>query len=101
MLPTGQEREALEFRNGRAFISDERLDLVSGEPLILLQSASVEGEMEAVEEMRDNPLWARLPAVAEDNVITLDRLGYPGFRGQQALLAGLVSALGGYNANGA
>ncbi len=93
MLPTGAAREDLDVRNGRAFISDERLDLISGERLILTQSASVEGEMEAVAEISANPLWAQLPAVQAGNVVTLNRIGYPGFRGQQALLGDLVKAL--------
>lgn len=93
MLPTGSARDELDVRNGRAFISDERWDLISGEPLILLQAPSVEGEMEAVAEVNENPLWAQLPAVQAGNVVTLDRLGYPGFRGQRALLQDLVAAL--------
>lgn len=93
MLPTGAARDELDVRNGRAFISDERWDLISGEHLILLQAPSVEGEMEAVAEVNENPLWAQLPAVQAGNVVTLDRLGYPGFRGQKALLQDLVAAL--------
>lgn len=93
LLPDGAEREALRIDNGRAFISDERLDLVAGERLLLLQSSSVDGEMDAVAEMAANPIWAQLPAVRTGRVVTLDRLGYPGFRGQQALLVDLAAAL--------
>lgn len=93
MLPVGDERDDLRVRNGRAFVSDERLDLISGERLILLQSASVDGELEAIDEIADDPLWQQLPAVQSGNIVTLDRIGYPGFRGQQALLDDLVSAL--------
>lgn len=91
MLPTGEEREALKPRNGRVFISEERIDLLSGDTLILLQTESVEGEMDALAEMNSNPIWGQLPAVQAGNVFTVDRLGYPGFRGQQALLAELVA----------
>lgn len=93
MLPTGSARDELDVRNGRAFISDERWDLISGEPLILLQAPSVEGEIEAVAEVNANPLWAQLPAVQAGNMVTLDRLSYPGFRGQKALLQDPVAAL--------
>ncbi len=93
LLPTGEERESLGASNGRAFISNERLGLLSGETLILLQAPAVEGELEALEEMTSDPLWQQLPAVQNGRVITLDRLGYPGFRGQKALLADLVDAL--------
>lgn len=94
MLPVGEEREALRMRNGRAFISEERLDLISGERLILLQAASVEGEMEDFEALTNDPLWQQLPAVQAGNVTILDRLGYPGFWGQKALLANLAQILG-------
>lgn len=93
MLPDGEAREELQISNGRAFISEERLDLLSGEPLILLQALSVEGEAEAIAEMTADPLWAQIPAVRSGRVVTLDRLGYPGLRGQRALLADLAAAL--------
>lgn len=93
LLPTGAAREALDPSNGRAFISEERLDLLSGEPLILLQSTAVEGEPEAIAAMSDDPIWNQLPAIRSGRVVTLDRLGYPGFRGQRALLGDLVAAL--------
>ncbi|GAB4582042.1 MAG: ABC transporter substrate-binding protein [Anaerolineales bacterium] len=93
LLPTGAAREELDIRNGRVFISDERYDLIMGEPLILLQNSYVEGEMDAMAEMEANALWQQLPAMQSGNVITLDRLGYPGFRGQIALLADLREAL--------
>lgn len=92
MLPVGEERDKLRIRNGRAFISDERLDLISGEQMILLQTSSVEGEMESFAEISEDPLWQQLPAVQSDNIVVIDRIGYPGFRGQQALLADLVQA---------
>ncbi len=61
--------------------------------MILLQSTAVEGEPEAIAAMSDDPIWNQLPAIQSGRVVTLDRLGYPGFRGQRALLSDLVAAL--------
>lgn len=93
MLPVEAERDDLRIRNGRAFISEERLDLITGEKIILLQSSSVDGELEAIEEMAENPIWRQLTAVQNDQLYPIDRIGYPGFRGQQQLLTDLVAIL--------
>jgi iron complex transport system substrate-binding protein len=92
LRPDGSE-EGLSVTDGRAFISLERLDLLSGEHLILLQNESVEGEAESVAETTANPLWQLIPAVQAGKVTTLDRLGYPGFRGVKLLLDDLVEIL--------
>ncbi|MEM7798570.1 MAG: ABC transporter substrate-binding protein, partial [Chloroflexota bacterium] len=76
LLPTGEERNNLRVRGGRAYLSDERLDLISGEHLILLQSSAVDGEMDSLSEMQDNAVWQAVPAVKSGNVSTLDRIGY-------------------------
>lgn len=83
----------LNIRNGRAFISLEQLTLVSGETILLLQTSGVEGEVQAVVELQANPLWQQLPAVQAQRVVILDRIGYPGLRGQRALLVDLRQAL--------
>lgn len=93
VVPNGETRDGLNPSNGRAFISEERLDLFTGDPLILLQTTSVDGESEAVDTTFAKPLWQQVPAVQLGNVVTLDRLGYPGLRGQRALLAAVVAAL--------
>lgn len=93
LRPDPATTEGLSIRNGRAFISLERLPLLDGATIILLQSSAVEGEESALAEVRANPLWQQLPAVQAGRVITLDRLGYPGLRGQRALLADLRRAL--------
>ncbi|MGC9039118.1 MAG: ABC transporter substrate-binding protein [Roseiflexus sp.] len=85
--------EELSIRNGRAFISLEQLPLADGATLVLLQSSVVEGEDSALADVQTNPLWQQLLAVQTGRVITLDRLGYPGLRGQRALLGDLVRAL--------
>lgn len=77
--------------NGRAWLSLEQLPLLDGERLILVQSSVVEGEDAAVAEFQNNALWATLPAVQHEQVAVLDRLGYPGFTGQQQLLADLLA----------
>jgi iron complex transport system substrate-binding protein len=79
--------------NGRVYLSMERLDVLDAPTMILLQSATVEGEAEALDEMAANPLWADLPAVRDGNVVTFDRLGYPGATGQIRFLEELTAAL--------
>ncbi|MCW5878935.1 MAG: ABC transporter substrate-binding protein [Anaerolineales bacterium] len=86
-IPTEAEREGITFRDGRAFVSLERVDLLHGEELILLQNPLIEGEPEALAKIQQDPLWAQLPAVQNGQVSVLDRLGYPGLRGLYALLA--------------
>jgi iron complex transport system substrate-binding protein len=83
----------LGLRNGRAFISPEQLTMLTGSTIVLLQSDTVEGEQDAVQAIAANPLWQTLPAVKTGRVVTLDRLGYPGLRGQQQLLDELVKLL--------
>lgn len=85
-LPTGDIRDDLKISRGRAWISEERWDLIQGDTLIMLQSDAVEDEMASVAEVASNPIWQQLPAVESGNVFVLDRLGYPGLRGQKALL---------------
>jgi iron complex transport system substrate-binding protein len=80
-------------RNGRLFLSLEQLGLLDAPRLVLLQSDTVDGEAEAVAELVDDPLWAALPAVANGQVVTLDRLAYPGVVGQIALNRDLVDAV--------
>ena len=68
--------------NGRVYLSMEQLGMLDAPTLILLQSETVEGEQQALDEITADPLWSELPAVQDDNVITFDRLGYPGASGQ-------------------
>jgi len=68
--------------NGRVYLSMEQLGMLDAPTLILLQSETVEGERQALDEITADPLWSELPAVQDDNVITFDRLGYPGASGQ-------------------
>jgi iron complex transport system substrate-binding protein len=82
----------LDIRNGRAFISLEQLPLVDGATIFPLTSSGVEGEDSALADVQANPLWQQLPAVQVGRVVTLDRIGYPGLRGQRALLVDLVQA---------
>ena len=50
----------------------------------------MDGESESIAEISGNALWLQIPAVQAGNVTVLDRLGYPGFRGVNALLQDLV-----------
>lgn len=79
--------------NGRAYLSLERLDLLDAPQMLLLQSPLVEGEDEAIAEVMENPLWDSLPAVQDDAVTEMDRLGYPGIEGRIRLVDDLVEAL--------
>ena len=83
----------LNIRNGRVFISLEQLSMADGDMIFLLQTADVEGEASAVAEMMDHPLWQQLPAVQAQRVVELDRIGFPGLRGQRVLLTMLEEIL--------
>lgn len=83
----------LNIRNGRAFISLEQLSMADGDMILLLQTADVEGEASAVAEMIVHPLWQQLPAVQAQRVVKLDRIGFPGLRGQRVLLTMLEEIL--------
>jgi iron complex transport system substrate-binding protein len=79
---------------GRAYLFEEQLGLFDAPTIIAMQSDHVEGEADALAAMADSPLWAGLPAVRNDRVITVDRLGYPGIAGQTRLVEDLVQKLG-------
>jgi iron complex transport system substrate-binding protein len=68
--------------NGRVYLSMEQLALLDAPTLVLLQSETVEGEQQALDDIEADPLWSRLPAVRNDDVVVFDRLGYPGATGQ-------------------
>jgi iron complex transport system substrate-binding protein len=80
-------------RNGRVYLSMERLDLLSAPQMVLMQSSLVEGEDLAVEQVADDPLWTSLPAVAAGEVLELDRLGHPGIEGRIRLIDDLIEGL--------
>jgi iron complex transport system substrate-binding protein len=81
--------------DGRAFISSERLDLLSAPTMLLLQSSIVDGEAAALDELSAERRWTTLPAVADDRVIELDRLAFPGIVGRTEAVDVLVEQLGG------
>lgn len=81
-------------RNGRAWISEEQLGLLSGETLIMLQTDAVGGERTSLNEIKEHPLWKQLPAVQAGTVYEFDRLGYPGAAGQIRFLQEFVTLLG-------
>ena len=74
-------------------LSTEQLTMLDAPTLVLLQSATVDGEDQAVEEIEASPLWSTLPAVRNDRVLTFDRLGYPGATGQIRFLDELADRL--------
>lgn len=80
--------------DGRAYLSEEQIGLFDAPTLVLMQTPYVEGEDAAIEAMESRPLWAQLPAVEAGNVITVDRLGYPGIAGRIRLVDDLVAELG-------
>ena len=79
--------------NGRVYLSLEQLGILDAPTLVLLQSETVQGEQEALDQIEANPLWATLPAVRDDHVIVFDRLGYPGAAGQIRFLGELADRL--------
>lgn len=79
--------------NGRVYLSMEQVTLLDAPTLVLLQSETVEGEQQALDEITADPLWSRLPAVEDDNVVVFDRLGYPGATGQIRFLEDFTAAL--------
>lgn len=82
-------------RNGRLFLSAEQLGLLAAPTMILLQNSTVDGEDAALDSLGSDALWQSLPAVADDAVVVLDRLGYPGAAGQIALSEDLAELLAG------
>jgi iron complex transport system substrate-binding protein len=85
--------DEVDASSGRAFVSNERLDLLAAPTLVLLQSSIVEGEATALEELSADPRWSALPAVADDRVIEIDRLDYPGIVGRTEAVEALVAQL--------
>ncbi len=79
---------------GRLYLSNEQLGLLDADTLVALQSDLVAGEPEALDDIADDPLWSELPAVVGGNVVTIDRLGYPGIAGRRRLVDDLVAGLG-------
>jgi ABC-type Fe3+-hydroxamate transport system substrate-binding protein len=59
-----------------------------------MQNESVEGEQDALTEIQASPLWATLPAVQTDDVVVVDRLGYPGAPGLIRFYEELPSIVG-------
>ncbi|MEM9516586.1 MAG: ABC transporter substrate-binding protein [Actinomycetota bacterium] len=78
---------------GRITLSMERLDELAGDVLVLFQTDLIEGELDALAEVQRSPLWSSIPAVGDDSVVTLDRLGYPGALGAGQLATDLEAAL--------
>lgn len=74
-------------QNGRVYLSMEQLGILDAPMIVLLQSETVDGEDQSVEEIMADPLWKTLPAVQDDNVVIFDRLGYPGATGQIRFLS--------------
>jgi iron complex transport system substrate-binding protein len=92
LVPSPAEAEP--DRNGRAYLSMERLDLLSAPQMVTLQTDLVEGESESVAALEQDPLWTSLPAVASGQVLELDRLAYPGIEGRIRLIDDLIAGLG-------
>lgn len=79
---------------GRFYMSLEQIEMLDAPDLIALQSELVEGEPAPFEQITDDPLWSRLPAVEADRVHQVDRLGHPGLSGRLHLAEDLTQQLG-------
>ena len=66
--------------NGRAWMSLEEVSQIQGETLIMLQTMAVdaEGEGESFDEVTSTDLWQTIPAVQNDQVFVIERVGFPG-----------------------
>ncbi len=66
--------------NGRAWMSLEQVSEIQGDTLIMLQTFAVqaEGETEAFDEVTGTDLWQTVPAVQNDQVFIIERVGFPG-----------------------
>ncbi|MCO5217000.1 MAG: ABC transporter substrate-binding protein [Thermomicrobiales bacterium] len=75
---------------GRVWISFERSNEITGETLIMLQTTGgISMEEEAsYEEYTTSQAWSTLPAVQNDRVFVIERVGHPGMvPGRRSLLA--------------
>lgn len=79
--------------NGRIELSLEELGVLQGDVIVLLQATIVEGQDIALATVVESPLWATLPAVRADRVVTLDQLAYPGASGAAAFATDLAAAV--------
>ena len=79
---------------GRLYLSNEQIGVLDADILVAMQSDQVLGESDALDEIAGDPVWSQLPAVVTGNVITIDRLGYPGTPGRRRLVDDLVAQLG-------
>lgn len=72
---------------GRASISVEQVNELTGDTLIMLQTTTSDQEQETFSVVTDDPLWQTIPAVQSGRVFVLERIGYPGeVRGRLALI---------------
>jgi iron complex transport system substrate-binding protein len=73
---------------GRAQLSVEQVNELTGETLIMLQTTTSDEEQTTFDLVTGDPLWQTIPAVQNERVFILERIGYPGeVRGRLALLA--------------
>ncbi|MEM7142928.1 MAG: ABC transporter substrate-binding protein [Actinomycetota bacterium] len=77
--------------SGRVYISEERLLDLDAPTLVLMQNSQVEGEQAALAALSETALWNLIPAVIDDEVLILDRLGYPGIEGRTRLIEDIVA----------
>lgn len=94
MVPGPAEVEGLD-RVGRVQLSLEQFGLLQGDVIVMLQRIGLEDD--AAREIAESVLWETLPAVQNNAVITLDRLGYPGAAGAAGFVTELAAAVAGLN----
>ncbi|MEM8621807.1 MAG: ABC transporter substrate-binding protein [Actinomycetota bacterium] len=75
---------------GRVVLSPAQLGELQGDTLVLLQSPNEDLPQDLV---GDSPVWPTIPGVANDRIIVLDRLGYPGAEGHARFVTDLAAAL--------
>lgn len=88
-------------RIGRVYVSLERANLLTGDTLIMLQTRAgmSEEEDDSLEAVLGSELFQSIPAVQNDRVFTLERVGFPGeISGRRKLLAAYSEIFGGASA---
>ena len=84
-------------RVGRVYISLELANMITGDTLIMLQTRAGMSEEEdtALEDVLGSELFQSVPAVQNDRVFTLERVGFPGeISGRRKLLTAYTEIFG-------
>jgi len=86
LVPDAEDYEVDQL--GRAYLSVEQVNAITGETLIMLQTTDSDEENATYDAVIGDALWGTIPAVQNDRVFVVERIGYPGtVSGRRELLA--------------